>query len=348
MGFIQNIIDKHDRLKVIQTCIKKNGDDDFRKMVLNKSPYSITLVKGNVPKGHDIDDKVIYQINVGTAKQGFFAEYRRTLNHLYYADCWGFIPYIRYSEEYVYAEKDSINGSTNPFEYYFIQPCICEEEISSHQYMVKSRECDIEFVDRLKPTNGYGFSDEYLDAMARISKKYIRFNDVVASYLVKETGSLLNRKKTLGVHVRLTDFKQNYFGHPVCVTADQHLKIAKDLLDGKHFEQVFLATDDEDTIDLFRNELGEKVVFYEDVMRTTGDVSVAFSKNEREHHHYLLGLEVLRDMYTLALCNGLIAGKSQVSICAMIENRNHTPYEYVNIIDLGYNSDKSHLFSDSL
>lgn len=344
MNPIQAFIDKHDRIKVFQICLQKNGDDYFRKMVLGNNPYSVNLCVSD----NGAIDSALYIIEVGTAKQGFFAEYRRTLNHLYYADAWGFIPYIKYSDEYVYAEKHPVNGAVNPFEYYFVQPCISEEDVNNYHYLVHSRECDIEFVNRLKPTNGYGFSDEYIDAMAKISKKYIRFNDTVKNYLERQTSELLRGRKTLGIHVRLTDFKQNYFGHPVCITADKHLALAKKLLSENKFEQVFLATDDIDTVEIFKKEFGDKVVSYSDVIRTTGDVSVAFLKDERENHHYLLGLEVLRDMYTLAMCAGLVAGKSQVSICAMIENKNHIPYEYVNIFDLGYNTDKSHLFSESL
>lgn len=346
MNPIQRIIDRHDRLKVLQTCIEHNKDDNFRKVVLGKSPYNVAI-SVNETKRNNVVDKVLYRIEIGTADQGFFAEYRRTLNYLYYADVWGFIPYIEYNDNYVYSEKKAINGSSNPFEYYFVQPCVNSGDINDYHYVTNNRECDVELVEWLKPTNGYGFSDEYIDAMARISKKYIKLNSVVEGYLNEEICKTLRDKKTLGIHVRLSDFKQNYYGHPVCVSADRHLEIAKQMLDECRFEQVFLATDDVDTIMLFKNELGDKVVYYDDVMRTTGDISVAFSKSNRENHHYLLGLEVLRDMYTLSLCNGLIAGKSQVSICAMIENRNHNLYEYVNIIDLGYNTNSSHLFSES-
>ena len=58
----------------------------------------------------------------------------------------------------------------------------------------------------------------------------------------------------------------------------------------------------------------KNVVFYSDVERTDGDVSVAFLENKREKHHFLLGYEVLRDAYTLASCSGFIGGQSQVSV----------------------------------
>lgn len=113
------------------------------------------------------------------------------------------------------------------------------------------------------------------------------------------------------------------------------------------FNKIFLATDDVSTVDLFRKEFGKNLLYYEDVTRSSGDVSVAFSDNVRENHHYKLALEVIRDMYTLSRCNGLIAGKSQVSICAIIENRRNSPYEFLKIVDKGNNIGNAKKYSDT-
>ena len=49
---------------------------------------------------------------------------------------------------------------------------------------------------------------------------------------------------------------------------------------------------------------------------------VAFEKSGRKKHKYRLGLEVLRDMHTLAMCDGLVVGISQVAVCDKGINRN--------------------------
>lgn len=343
MSLFQSFIDKHDRVKVLKMCIKNNGNEHFQKMILGKDPYTNTLIP-RMNSEDSLIEKTIYCIKSGSESRGFFAQYRRVLNYLYYADAWGFIPYIEFDKSFPYSEEDEINGSNNPFEYYYKQPCIAKEELSLYRYIVNNRKCDLELSECLKPTNGYSFSEEYLNVMAELSKKYILYNDKVQDYLDSSVDMLLSNRCTLGVHVRLSDFKKNYFGHPVCVTADKHLECAKRAMNLGNYEQVFLATDDEDTVTLFREEFGDKVVYYSDVVRTKGDISVAFSESNREHHRYRLGLEVLRDMVTLSKCNGLIAGKSQVSICAMIENRKNEPYSYVEIIDLGYNTDINNSF----
>ena len=45
-----------------------------------------------------------------------------------------------------------------------------------------------------------------------------------------------------------------------------------------------------------------------------GNETVMRSINKRANHHYKLGYEVLRDMYTLSECQGIVAGLSNLSI----------------------------------
>ena len=82
-----------------------------------------------------------------------------------------------------------------------------------------------------------------------------------------------------------------------------------------------MATDDKKTVEQFQMAFGDKLVYYKDVVRSDGDETVMKSQSQRENHHYLLGLEVLRDMLTLAACDGLAAGLSQVSYSARIQKK---------------------------
>jgi hypothetical protein len=77
-------------------------------------------------------------------------------------------------------------------------------------------------------------------------------------------------------------------------------------------------------------------------VRSSKNQSVAFEKNERKHNKYKLGLEVIRDMYTLASCDGFIGGISQVAICAQINKvANKESYEDLIVIDKGiYNNSR--------
>ena len=344
MNKLEKFISKHEKLRYLDLCLRNVNREDFRARVLGRDALSLQL-----QENYDAwrVGGLLYRIVIGSRGEGFFAEYRRLLNYLYYADRLHLIPYIEFTQDFTYAEKHSVLGTSNPFEYYFMQPCVSGTETEEWRYVLHNRDCDQDFARKLKPENGYDTSEEYLTAMAEVTEKYIRLNQETEKML-GSIKNMLSGKKKLGVHVRLTDFRKNYYGHPVCITADRYLAAAKEALEKANFDQIFLATDDLATVQLFRGEFGDRLLYYPDVTRSDGGVSVAFSQSERENHHYLLGMEVLRDMETLALCDGLVAGKSQVSICACIQRRVTGSYTYQKILSEGYNTDSSRKFSDQL
>ena len=178
--------------------------------------------------------------------------------------------------------------------------------------------------------------------MARITAKYVCLNDEISRQFKQEIGRLLDGKNTLAVHVRGTDFKQNFNGHPVQVRTEEYLRAAQKIFEEGAYERVFLATDDLEALELFKNKFKDNLLYYEDVIRSNGVDTVMHSRVQRENHHYLLGIEVLRDMYTLASCNGLVAGLSQVSFAARIQKKSSgINYKDLVVIDKGINSHRS-------
>lgn len=189
---------------------------------------------------------------------------------------------------------------------------------------------------------GYARNEQYIDEMARITAKYVCLNDEISRQFKQEIGRLLDGKNTLAVHVRGTDFKQNFNGHPVQVRTEEYLRAAQKIFEEGAYERVFLATDDLEALELFKNKFKDNLLYYEDVIRSNGVDTVMHSRVQRENHHYLLGIEVLRDMYTLASCNGLVAGLSQVSFAARIQKKSSgINYKDLVVIDKGINSHRS-------
>ncbi len=168
----------------------------------------------------------------------------------------------------------------------------------------------------------YEVSEEYVDAMAGMLKKYISYNDKISAYLNQEYEKLLGNKKTLAVHHRGTDFNKGFNNHPIPVRVQQEIEQVRELLQKKEYEQIFLATDENSVVEQFRQEFGDRVKVYLDTYRDDGSgESVAFSSSEREYHHYLLGREVLRDQYTLTRCEGIVCGYSNITFLARIMRR---------------------------
>lgn len=291
--------------------------------------------------GSYLKDKIIYFITINDFNCGFFAIHRKLLEYLYFADICGYIPVIQYGNDFLYAEGHKINGTSNPYEYYFMQPSIQVKDIKKCHNVILSNNMHSDMVSLI--LNGkYGVYDanpRYINQMARISRKYVKLNSIVDSYISKELSRLIGKENVLGVHVRGSDFKCNYYIHPVYVEIAAYLEEVKKQFGKGNWDKVFLATDDENALEIFRKEFGGSLLYYEDVYRTRNKKSVAFSNSERDNHHYKLGLEVLRDVYTLASCGGLVSGISQVSLCARIIHKGNTKkeYEYLNCIDNGIN-----------
>lgn len=335
MGRLGN---KWRQLQFAAYCFKKGQDDRFVRNVKQLAKQNNLVT---VEAYGDADTaEAVYFIDMEESHSGFFAEHNRLLALLHFADRYGMKPVVRFSPGYCYAEKHPVNGTENPFEYYFEQPVgISLEQMRTYRRVFRSRKENSYEVNRLcGADNGYQRSEAYLDEMARITAKYIRLNARIREKMERDVQTALGGGRILGVHVRGTDFKQNFNGHPVKVGVEEYLEAAAGVFREGKYECVFLATDDEEAVEKFQKRFQEKLRCYQDVVRSGGRDTVMHSEATRENHHYLLGYEVLRDMYTLAACDGLVAGLSQVSFAARIQKKSRgEAYRQLVILDKGIN-----------
>lgn len=327
---------KIEKLQFVMYCLGKSKDSRFMKrvMVLENEQNLVELKRNG-----EQSDNIYYFIDMKEINTGFFAVYNKLLAFLYFADYYGLKPVIRFDNSFPYAENTLVNGTNNPYEYYFKQPLdIMPENLDDKKCVLVCRKENSYLINQLSESaNGYSKSELCIDALARISGKYIQFNEQVEMQLQKDC-IIPEKKKVLGVHVRGTDFKRNYNGHPIQVEIDDYLSEALKVFGKRNYDNIFLATDDLSAIQRFKEEFGNKLLIYEDAVRSDGDDSVMNSQNIRENHHYLLGYEVLRDMYSLALCDGLVAGLSQVSYAARIQKKSAgKEYLDISILNKGIN-----------
>lgn len=188
---------------------------------------------------------------------------------------------------------------------------------------------------------GYkNINDNYLKTMGMIVKKYIALNEYSKNYIQKSIKNIFSDdcdfNKILAVHVRGTDFSLHWNNHPNIVQVEDFFIAIDEAIVKGNFDYIFLATDDSKRLELFKKKYGSKLKYFEDVHRSDGEINVSFEKYDRVHNNYFNGLEVLRDIYTMAYCGGLIAGLSQVSICSRIVNRSlDEQFKYEKIIDKG-------------
>ena len=264
--------------------------------------------------GECLSDKIIYNISFGEEEScdiGFAAMIYHLLYYLKIAEMIGAVPMVKWGQLTLYHDHQMDSITNNVYEYYF-EPIsdVIEYPINKCKNVIRSRGRHIYLFHNMNE-QVYLLDDKDILLLAEQYKRYIRLNDKTTKYI--QEGLALLSDKTLGVHVRGTDFALGLKRHPRMITVDEYLTKTKEMFASGKYDKVFLATEDDNALETFKNEFGECLVYYSDVFRTVGDKGPHSTPNSRPFHHYKLGLEVLRDIYTLANCESLIAGLSNVS-----------------------------------
>lgn len=319
-------------LKVFNRCRIHYKKEDFRQFVLEGYHSADCLELSSY--GNEYQGQIVYHINEFGRSVGFFAEFLYVLKRLYFASDRGFVPHIEWGNACLYYEDDGVDGEHNAFLYYF-EPVSDVVSVEHAAHVIRAEEYHIGSVEASFHSVGYTVTDEYMDALSSMAKRYIRYNKKIMTYLQNGYDMLIGNRKALAVHFRGTDYRRQYNNHPVFVTIEQEIAKVREILNTKNYEIIFLATDEQEAVDVFRQEFGDKVKLFEDTWRAEdGDESVAFSHSNRENHHYLLGLEVLRDQYMLTRCEGLVCGISNLTLAARIMRKAWYDKDYEDLVIL--------------
>ena len=287
--------------------------------------------------GEEYAGKIVYNIYLNDEFGGFFALLRWVCTALVYADERGFIPFVSLGDKCKYFDPD-LKETKNVFEYYF-EPVssILAEGITKAANVVNY---ETKHLMEVQSDVSFQLDPNIVDLFSGIWRKYIRINEKIRTRLKGDISTVINEnKKTIAIHYRGTDFKLQYNGHPVAISIQEEIDIVKDLITREGYERIFLATDEKAAIDAFVSEFGTAVSYYHDTYRSYDGTAVHDSKNSRTNHRFLLGYEVLRDVMTMASCDALVAGVSNVSFFATVINRAiFKPYKLCRICYHGMNS----------
>lgn len=327
---------KNDTFYFYANIIRYWRKKDFRDMVRGFCKSDVVLVQHPGKKKPDL---FIYR--AGAKNLGLFGEVLFTLGLLYYAEAFCLKPVVDWSNNCCYLEKRPLNGTTNAFEYYF-KPVseISYTDVEQYYNVVYSSWGQVEMILPTRSWDSWSYQNRQslIGKFSILYKKYFVLNDRTRAYIDENLEIKLGGKQILGVHVRGTDFKRQYDNHPVCVTGEDYIKPAREIMNKYGYRQLFLATDSLEVLELFKQEFGPSLVYYDDVFRSDGDVGVHYMKDSRKNHHYLLGVEILRDAYTLAACDSFLAGLSNVSLAVQyIKLSEGEEFKEVEILDHGIN-----------
>lgn len=340
---IKDKLKQNDVIRYLGICLKMYKDENFRIKLFTLYDTPDALIFKHL--GVDNQESNIYMIYCNNETRGFFSLFNLVLDGLQFAEYYHMIPVVEWGQATLYHEAGGIDGTKNSFEFYFKQP----GNISVESARISENVVFYEFLHRklsipnFNLTVGASLNDDkqmnaYLNKKAEIIRKYIRFSDTVEDYLKMTVFPFIQVGNTLAVHVRGTDMRVGYNGHAKIVLPEDYLRAAKEAFSGGMYDKVFLATDEAYVIELFKREFGSKLDYFADTMRSENGEALHSSYSSRTHHQYLLGLEVLRDMYTLSKCDGLIAGISNISLAARMMKKSYgDEYKYIKILSNGLN-----------
>ena len=313
-------IKQSEKIYILARCIKNISDPDLCKLLKGYYENYDDCMTIMIDNPHNMyNNKVIYNIELGvenTSEAGLLALLKFTLLGLTISERLGCIARVVWGKYCLYFDEDLKNESENVFEYYF-------EPLSGNK-LTKIELSDRAVINFTKTQlnaltdvcNGYHLSDDDLRCLACAYSKYIKLNQKVKEFLDGNMIKRFNHEKILGVHYRGTDFNIGLKDHPIKPEISEYIKNIEDRFIKGEYDRIFVATEDLNALEVFNSIFKEKICYYNDVVRSNDNIGPHSKKNTESYYKYRIGLEVLRDVYTLADCDGLICGLSQVAYAA--------------------------------
>lgn len=313
--------------RVFQNCSQK----EYRKWVIDIIEHPALVRIDHA--GELFPNKLVYFVDIDDKgnNSGFFALWNNTIKRLQLAYRLHAVPVICWRNTAYSSDENE-----NVFENYFLQPgaVTCAEALKCSNLVMSKPN------DGFSNIEGFIYDEQmdYFSTVVRLCKEYLKLAPKIEEQINIAQNALLPNCEVLGVHVRGTDFKMGLKGHPQRVLFEEYIAEAKKRMKEAEAKYIFLATDDKNALRLFKKEFGDKLLYYEDSFYGEGNMGLHYMAGERNRHKYLLGYEVIRDVYTLASCRYLIAGLSHVSFASRVINKAFKePYQQAWIINKGIN-----------
>ncbi len=252
---------------------------------------------------------------------GFCAMLTYTLNGIRMAVRDGTIPVVHYGREATWFFYDSSHGE-NVWEYYF-EPvstvryeqlrtaldCNLVSQERVHSF-TKRQICDWHHSDpdRIATFWAKDVPDDpspWMEAKRALGRKYVSEYIRVKPHITGKVDAFwdawIRPQFTIGVHIRGTDFAYAEPTSPLTYLAaiDQFLADR-----GTDPCRIFLATDQNQFVDLFRQQYGERLITYDSLRSNRGRPPFKFSSGRP----YKRGEDVLIDVLLLSRCDFLFKG----------------------------------------
>jgi hypothetical protein len=262
---------------------------------------------------------------------GFFSDFFYVLSHMEYAmKKWGGrydLKIVIDMENYdtLYKEDEEIDGITNQWEYYFRQPSgIKLSDLNDYGHVIFS-------ANGFKPEEiplyaGSEFQKVFpnkciVEKINRLYLPMIPFSPKTKAF-ISEGKEIFMDGKVLGIHMRGTDMMSDPT-HPNPFMIEDLIRFIKERKIDEKYTSFFVCGDTEKYMEIMKEKFPGKI-YVLDALRATDDTITGIhkQKNSRDRNKYKMGLEVIKDMEWLSMCDGLICSHSNVAYAAIVYNNN--------------------------
>ena len=276
----------------------------------------------------------------GVVALHLLAVHSYVLSHILYAREKGWTPVVDQEGDPTVSNREefAVNGTYNPWEYFWRQPSpYTLEDVYVSRHVVLSRQ------NWYEPGN-LGYSIENHQNLETIHfyhelSSCAPLNDETAKQVNHWRESLFTgRGKILGISLRRGGHAKgdDIHGpnHPIQPEPEEMIEIARQRMQEWKMDCIFLATEEELYIEQFQKIFGTKLIFLPRI-RYHDWHSFAQGKDPlyQPGHRYQTTLEYLTEMELLACCNALIGSITSGLRYAIIQNDGG--YEHLEVLDCG-------------
>ena len=243
-------------------------------------------------------------INLGNnVDRGFFSYVYTTFSTAYACNLKGEPFYIDWSSSGHYRSAEG----PNPFEYFFKQPFFETPPQGSEVFS----EYGLYLSTDVVPEDRDKWNETLTD--------FLILKDNIKEEIENYYNDNFLGKKILCVHKRGSD---HAYHMPIQPNAEYFAAIDLEM-SNNHYDKIFLATDEEKSVEDFKNKYGDKLICLDNI-RTNNDVAI-FKKGVDKYRHTR---EVIMDAYLLSKGDKLIKTKSTLTTIVCYINKN---LEYISI-----------------
>jgi hypothetical protein len=269
-----------------------------------------------VNKNVYVHSKILHRINVYNRNCGFFSDFLTCLAGIMYCYDNGVESYVDWRSNLYSPTNELGECEYNLFDKYFYQEN-------------NNLDDNTNFNTVHNLITPYGFYFPY--AHGHINPKSIYSSLYHPSFLMKELKILesdfflgldknfFGDKKVLGVHKRGTD----HGNHGPIKSNEFFLDEINLNYKNQHFDKIFLITDDNNSLEFFKRELGDDLIITDS---HTSDRALHYGQNFGLE---VIAQQVIRDSYYLSQCDYKLITRSNVSTFTLLCNLNENDFKFL-------------------